>query len=48
MNYEAIKYKNQEEAVSAFKRMIQRKREWIEQTEEDFRRLRQAQILQQR
>ncbi|MBQ9555467.1 MAG: hypothetical protein IJV05_04510 [Muribaculaceae bacterium] len=37
----AIKYKNREEAVAALRKMIERKRIWIEQTEQEFAQLRQ-------
>ncbi len=38
--YTAIKYNTQEDAVAAFKKMMQRKREWIKQTEKEFEQLR--------
>ena len=37
----AIKYKNREEAIAAFRKMIERKRIWVEQTEQEFAQLRQ-------
>lgn len=40
MDYKAIKYANHEEALAAFRKMQQRKRDWIKQTEQEFRALR--------
>lgn len=40
MNYTAVKYKTRDDAVNAVKKMMQRKREWIERTEKEFRELR--------
>ena len=34
MNYKAVKYNNREEALSAFRKMAERKRAWIRQTEQ--------------
>ncbi len=39
--YTAIRYDNRNAAVAAFKKMMQRKREWIEKTEKEFEQLRQ-------
>jgi hypothetical protein len=40
----AIKYKNREEAIAAFRKMIERKRIWVEQTEQEFAQLRQQKL----
>ena len=40
MEYNAIKYNNREEAMAAFIRMRNRKREWLKKTEEELQRLR--------
>lgn len=40
MTYTAVKYSTREEAVAAFRRMVQRKKEWMENTEKEFERLR--------
>lgn len=36
MTYTAVKYSTREEAVAAFRRMVQRKKEWMENTEKEF------------
>lgn len=38
--YTAVRYDTREDAVAAFKKMIQRKREWIKNTEKEFEQLR--------
>ena len=38
--YTTVKYNSRLDAVAAFRRMMQRKREWIEQTEREFELLR--------
>ncbi len=38
--YTAVRYDTQEDAVAAFKKMIQRKREWIKNTEKELEQLR--------
>lgn len=40
MNYTAVKYKTRDDAVNAVKKMMQRKRVWVERTEKEFRELR--------
>ena len=39
MKYEAIQYNDRTEALAAFRKMIERKRQWIEKTERDFEKL---------
>ena len=39
MEYEAINYKNRNEALAAFRKMIERKKEWVEKTEKEFEQL---------
>ena len=34
MEYKTVKYSNREEAAEALRKMIERKREWVEKTEE--------------
>lgn len=36
MAYETVKYQNCEEATEALRKMMQRKREWVEKTEREF------------
>lgn len=38
--YKAIKYKSRNEALVAFRKMMERKKEWIEKTEHEFNMLR--------
>lgn len=40
MEYNAVKYNNREEAMAAFIRMRNRKREWLKKTEEELQQLR--------
>lgn len=40
MDYKTVKYNSQGEALDAFKKMIQRKKEWISATEAEFKQLR--------
>lgn len=40
MVQEAIKYENRDAALAAFKRMVQRKRDWMERTEKELKELR--------
>lgn len=40
MEYKAIRYSNKEEAVNALNRMRQRKKEWIDKTQQEFSELR--------
>ncbi len=40
--YTAIKYNTREDVVAAFKKMMQRKREWVEKTEKEFAQLRKV------
>ena len=34
--YKKVIYKNREDAVAAFKKMVQRKREWVKQAEKEL------------
>lgn len=43
--YTKVKYNNKEEAVAAFKRMVQRKREWVAQAESELEELAQKRKL---
>lgn len=40
MEYKAVKYNSREEAMAAFIRMRNRRREWLEKTEENLLQLR--------
>ena len=42
--YKAIKYNNKSEALAALHKMVERKKEWIEKTEQEFAVLRQQTI----
>jgi phytoene/squalene synthetase len=35
--YKKVVYKSKEEAVEALKKMVQRKREWVEQAEKELK-----------
>ena len=37
--YTKVKYNNREEAVAAFKKMVQRKYEWVKQAEKELEEL---------
>ena len=39
MEYEAINYNNRNEALAAFRKMIERKKQWVEKTEKEFEQL---------
>ena len=39
MEYQAIKYKSKDEAIAAFRKMIERKKQWMEKTEKEFEQL---------
>lgn len=39
--YKAVKYNNRSEALTALQKMVERKKEWIEKTEQEFAMLRQ-------
>jgi len=39
MAYKTVKYSNREEAAEALHKMIERKREWVEKTEQEFKEL---------
>lgn len=39
MEYEAINYSNSNEALTAFRKMIERKKQWVEKTEKEFEQL---------
>ena len=39
MAYKTVKYSNREEAAEALRKMIERKREWVEKTEQEFEEL---------
>ena len=41
--YKAVKYKNRDEALDALRKMIERKKAWIEETEQEFVSLRKQQ-----
>ena len=43
--YTKVKYKNREEAIAAFRRMVQRKREWVAQAEKESEELSQKRKL---
>lgn len=43
--YTKVKYNNREEAAAAFKRMVQRKREWVVQAEKELEELSQKRKL---
>jgi len=36
MKYEAVHYNNRDEALSAFRKMIERKKQWVAKTEKQF------------
>ena len=42
--HKAVKYNNRKEAHDAFRKMIERKKEWIEKTEQEFAALRRQTI----
>ena len=42
--YKAIKYNDRSEALTALQRMVERKKEWIEKTEQEFLVLRQQSV----
>lgn len=42
--YKTVKYNSSAEALEAFRKMVERKKAWIEQTEHDFTFLRHQQI----
>ena len=42
--YKAVKYNNRNEALYALRKMVERKKEWIERTENEFATLRQQTI----
>ena len=41
MEYKAVKYRNREEALAAFIRMRDKKREWIKKTETELKQMRE-------
>ena len=41
MEYKAVKYSNREEALAAFIRMRDRKREWIKKTEAELKQMKE-------
>jgi len=43
--YTKVKYKNREDAIAAFRRMVQRKREWVAQAEKELEELSQKRKL---
>lgn len=43
MEYKAIKYSNKDEAINALNKMRQRKKEWIDRTQQEFAELRKMQ-----
>lgn len=40
MKYKPVKYSTREEALAAYNRMLERKREWVKEMEADIKRLR--------
>lgn len=42
METKYIKYHNREEAIAAFRKMKQRKKEWLEQTDKEFKQARES------
>lgn len=42
METKLIKYKTREEAIAAFRKMKQRKKEWLDQTDRDFKLMRES------
>ena len=45
MMYKKVKYDSKEDAVAAFRRMVQRKKEWVAQTERELEELAQERKL---
>ena len=39
MEYEAINYNSRSEALAAFRKMVERKKQWVEKTEKEFEQL---------
>lgn len=44
METNAVKYNSREEAITAFRKMKQRKKEWLEQTDYEFKLMRESLI----
>ena len=44
--YKAVKYNDRNEALAALHKMVERKKEWIKKTEQEFALLRQHSTLQ--
>ena len=42
--YKAVKYNDRSEALAALRKMVERKKEWIEKTEQEFAMLREKAI----
>ena len=42
--YKAVKYNNRNEALTALQKMVERKKDWIEKTEQEFAMLRQQTV----
>lgn len=42
MAYQAVVYNNREEALAAYKKMVARKRKWVEETMKEFAQLRKS------
>lgn len=42
METKLIKYKTRDEAIAAFRKMKQRKKEWLDQTDRDFKLMRES------
>ena len=38
--FKAVKYNSRKEALAAFQKMVERKKEWVERTEQEFAMLR--------
>ena len=42
--YKAVKYNNKSEALTALRKMVERKKEWVEKTEQELAMLRQQNV----
>lgn len=42
MELKAVKYNSREEALGAFKKMVQRKREWLAETDRELKQMRES------
>lgn len=41
MDLKAVRYNSREEALAAFKKMVQHKREWLAETDRELRKMRE-------